>query len=64
MALLVGIVPQGEGSQVQFVGRARAWVAGLVPGWGAHERQPVDVSLSHQCFSPSFSLPPPLSKNK
>ena len=28
-------------------------------------RQLIDISLSHQCFSPlSFSLPSPLSKNK
>ena len=32
---------------------------------GAHERQPVDVSLSHWIFlSFIFSLPYPLSKNK
>ena len=27
-----------------------------------YERQLIDVSLSHQCFAPSFSLPSPLSK--
>ena len=34
-----------------------------LPGWGAYERQPINVSLS--CFlSPSFFLPYPLSINK
>ena len=27
------------------------------PIWGACERQPIDVSLSHQCLSPSFPTP-------
>lgn len=35
-------------------------VAGSVPGWGAHERQSVDVSLLHPGFSPSLSLAPSL----
>ena len=44
-----------------------ACFAGLVPSQGAFERQPIDDSLSHQCFSPSFSPSLPLSlkiKNK
>ena len=32
------------------------------PCRGTQERQLVHVSLSHGCFSPSLSLPPPLSK--
>ena len=35
---------------------ACAWVAGLVPIWGANERQLIDVSLSHQFFFPFSSL--------
>ena len=30
-------------------------VAGLIPGQGAHGKQPINVSLSHQCFSLSLS---------
>ena len=41
---------------------------GRRPGsqFGAHERQPIDVSLKHQCFttSPSPSLPLSLIKKK
>ena len=42
--------------------------SGHVPGltvWSPYERQLIDVSLSHHCFSPSLSLSLPLSlKNK
>ena len=43
--------------------RAHAWVAGSVQVRAAYERQPIHVSLSHPCFSPSLSpsLPSPLS---
>ena len=36
------------------------------PHLGAHERQPIDVSLTHLCFSPSLSpsLPFSLNRNK
>ena len=34
------------------------------PQLGACERQPIDVSLTRRRFSPFFSLPSPLSKNK
>ena len=39
---------------------------GFSPGWGAlYEKHLIDVSVSHQCFCPSLSLPPfPLSKIK
>ena len=49
-------------------------VTGLIPGQGAGlgcgpdpqlgacERQPINVSLTHCCFSPSFSLPSSLNK--
>ena len=46
---------------VRFPVRAYSWVAGLVPHFGACERQPTDVSLSHQCFSLSLSPSLPLS---
>ena len=37
---------------------AQSGQSGHVPGlgWSAYERQPIDVSLSHQCFSPSLPL--------
>ena len=31
-------------------------VADLIPGQGARGKQPINVSLSHQCFSLSLSL--------
>ena len=43
----------------RFPVRANAWVVSLAPSRGACERQ---LSLSHICFSPSFSLPSPFSK--
>ena len=33
-------------------------------GQGVYERQPIDVPLSHRCFSPSLSLPSPSSNFK
>ena len=30
-------------------------IVGLIPGQDVYRRQPIDVSLSHQCFSFSFS---------
>ena len=57
----LGVVLQSKGSLVRFPVRAYAWVAGLVPGGGAQERQPIDVSFSHWCFSPSLSPSLPLS---
>ena len=38
---------------------AHAWVAGSV-----NHRQPINVPLSHRCFSPSLSASLPLSLNK
>ena len=57
--------PQSERLPVQFLLRAHAWVAGLILSVGTFRRQPPDVSLSHQCFSPSLSpsLPPSLEMN-
>ena len=50
----------------RFPVRTHACVVGSVPCWGMHEKQLVNVSLSHQCFSSflSPSLPPSLKINK
>ena len=60
----LGIIPQSKRPPVRFPVRAHAWVAGLEPGRDICERQPSAVSLPHRCFSPSLSLPSPLSKNE
>ena len=62
----LGIFPQTEKSLVQFLVRARAWVAGLVLSRGAWERQLISISLflPHIHVSLSFTLPSPLSKNE
>ena len=52
------IVLWTKGSGVQFLVRANTWVLGLVPGQGTYRSQPIDVSLSRRCVSPSLSLPP------
>ena len=57
----VGCVLFHKRSQVQFPVRAHAWVVGSVPGQGVYGRQPVNVSLSHQCFSHSLNPSLPLS---
>ena len=46
---------------VQFLVRAHAWVEGQVPFMGACKKQLIDVSLMHQCLSPSLSLSLPQS---
>ena len=51
----LGVIPQSERSPVRFLARAQAWVLGQVSGLGAHERQPINVSLSHRYFFPSLS---------
>ena len=40
-------VPQRERSLAQFPVRAHAWVTGQGPWLGAHERQLIDVPLTH-----------------
>ena len=42
---------------VQILVRAHTKVAGLMPMRGACGKLPMDVSLSHQCFSLSLPLP-------
>ena len=57
----VGIVLQSKRSLVQFLVRAHAWAVGSVPSQGAYKRQPINVSFSHQCVSPSLYSSLPLS---
>ena len=59
------VISQSKRLPVQFLVRAHAWVAGSIPGQGVCQRHSINVSLSHQRFSPSLSLfPPSPSKNK
>ena len=62
----LGIVQQRGMSLVWLLIRAHAWIAGSVPVQGVYKSQPINVSLSHQCFSPSLfpSLPLSLKVNK
>ena len=64
VAQLAGHHPIKRKLPVQFPVRAHAGVQGLVPIRGVCNRQQIDVSLSHRCFSPPFSFSFPLSKNK
>ena len=57
----LGFSPWREWSPVQFLVRTQAWVAGSVPGRGQLKKQPIDVSLSHRCFSSSLSSSLPFS---
>ena len=61
----LGIIPWSKRSSVQFWVRAHAPVEGSFLQ-GVYERQPIDISLSHWCFSPvpSPSLPLSLKINK
>lgn len=49
LVCLAGWVSPLKG-KVRFPVRAQAWAVGSPPGWGGHEKQPIDVSLSHPCF--------------
>ena len=51
----LGIVLQSERLLVWFQVRTCAHVVGLALGQGMYERQPINVSLSYRCFSPSPS---------
>ena len=63
VAPFVGIIPQSQGWRVRFPMGAHAYVAGsLVREY--YERQPISISCSQGCFSPSFSLLSHLSKYK
>ena len=52
----LGVILQSKRLRVLFPAWAHAWVAVKVRGQG--------LCLGHMFFSGSFSLPPPLSKNK
>ena len=52
LAQLVGHHPTKRKVVGAMPVRPQAWVAGSGPGQGADESQLIDVSLSHQCFSP------------
>ena len=45
------------GCVAQLIGASPIYrkIVGLIPGQDVYRRQPIDVSLSHQCFSFSFS---------
>ena len=58
----LGIILQTKRSQVQFLVRAHAWVSSSVPTQDTCKGEPINVSLSNWCFSPSVSLPSPLSR--
>ena len=66
LALLswLAFILKSERSPVRFPVRAHALLAGSVPIWGMFGSQPMDVSLSHQCFSLSPSLPLSLKINE
>ena len=66
LALLswLAFILKSERSLVRFPVRAHSSLAGSVPIWGMFGSQPMDVSLSHRCFSPSPSLPLSLKINK
>ena len=53
-------------SPVRFPVRAHAWAAGQVPSWGhaGGNWQPIDVSLTQQCFSVSLSLSLKIKKKR
>ena len=54
----LGLVLQSERTLFQFLVRAHAWVIGSASGQDTCERQPINVSLLHQRFSPSLSPSP------
>ena len=55
------IVLQTKRLPVQSPVPTHAWAAGLVPSHYMYGRLPIDVSLSHRCFSPSISPSLPIS---
>ena len=63
VARLVGHRPMQRNVTSWSQARAQAWVVGLVPSWGACERQLSDVSLTRGCFS-LFLPPSPPSEDK
>ena len=61
---LDGCFPTGQRVAGWIPGHDTGMGCGFIPGQGMFERQSVDASFSHKCFSPSFFLLSPLSKNK
>ena len=62
----LAIVPQSKRLQVQFLVRHMPGLQVWSPFGGIYERQPIPISLAHQCVSPSLSpfLPLSLKINK
>ena len=58
VAHLLGIILQTKGT---ICSEGTCLSCSLVPSWGMYERQLINVSLSHRCFSPSLSPSVPLS---
>ena len=56
----LGVILQSKVLLVRFPIRAQAWVVVSILGWGASQGQPIDVCLSHGCFSSSLSPSLPL----
>ena len=54
------VIPYTKRLWVRFLVRARSWVVGSVPTWGAYRRQPVCFCLTEMFLSLSLSLSPPL----
>ena len=61
VAQLTGCHPTNQNvhCSVPSGGTCSGW--GSLPSQGALERQPIDISLSQKCFSPSLSPSLPLS---
>ena len=61
----VALPVEPQSTKWKVSGLIRVWVWGQSPVWGGYKKQLIDVSLSHQCFSPfSSSLPLSLKINK
>ena len=58
------LIPHTKRLQVRSPVRAHASVVGSVPGWGASERQLMDVSLTKISLSPHPRHHPSLSQGK
>ena len=57
---VLGVIPWTKELLVGFPVRVHTWVVGSVPGQGACEKEPIDVSLSLMDVSlPLFLLPFP-----
>ena len=59
----LGVIPQWRVTS-SIPSEGICLCCGPGPQLGPWKRQPIDVSLAYQCFSPSLSLSLPLSRNK